>query len=325
MKNNGKKKISISTGCYNEERNLEELYSRIKSVFNQLPQYDWEIIIADNCSTDGSRDILRKLAAEDKRVKVILNSNNFGAIRSGHNALLQAAGDAVVIMCSDLQDPPEMIPAFLKQWEAGNKVVCAVKSKTQEGFAMATVRRFYYWLLSRFSEIKLIDNFYGFGLYDRQFMDALKKYHEPNPYFRGLVCEIGFKRVEVPFNQEKRKAGKSTYNLFSYYDFAMNGFVNHTKLPLRLAVFTGFFLAGISLLIAFGYLVYKLVFWDTFSLGLAPLVIGLFFFSAVQLIFIGIIGEYIGAIWTQVKNKPLAIEEEKINFDTPDDRESPDA
>lgn len=310
-----RKLISIATGCFNEQDNIEELYTRIKKVFDSLPQYDWEIVIADNYSTDNTRNILRKLAAADKRVKVILNSNNFGVVRSGYNCFLQTQGHATIMMCSDLQDPPEMIPVFLQHWEDGYKVVCAVKQKTPEKIFMRNVRKFYYWLLGKFSEIKLIDDFYGFGLYDRQFVDNLKKFHEPYPYFRGLVSEIGLPRKEVPFNQEKRKNGKSSYNFFSYYDMAMTGFVNHSKLPLRLAVFSGFILAGVSLLIAFGYFVYKLLYWDTFKLGIAPLVIGLFFFSAIQLIFIGIIGEYLGAVWTQVRNKPLVIEEEKINFD----------
>ncbi len=310
-----RKRITIITGCYNEEANLEELYMRIKAVFEKLPKYDWEVIIGDNCSTDNSREILRRIAKADKRWKVILNSNNFGIIRSGHNILLHSSGDAVISMCSDLQDPPEMIPEFIRLWEEGNKLVCAVKASTKEKFPMSVVRRFYYWLLAKLSETPLINNFYGFGLYDRQVIDAIRQYHEPYPYFRGLICEVGFKRIEIPFDQEKRKGGKSSYNFFSYYDTAMTGFVNHTKLPLRLAVFTGFIMAGISLLIALAYFIYKLLYWDTFNLGLAPLVIGLFFFSAIQLIFIGIIGEYLGAVWTQVKNKPLVIEEEKINFD----------
>lgn len=310
-----KKLISIATGCYNENANIREFYARVKAVFLPLPEYDWEIVIADNNSQDGTREILREIAAADKRFKVILNSNNFGIVRSGYNALLQTSGDAVVVMCSDLQDPPEDIPVFLKHWEEGNTVVCAVKAKTPEHFPMRQIRKVYYRLLRCLSETHLIDDFYGFGLYDRKFVDALKLYHDPYPYFRGLVSEIGFRRIEIPFEQQKRKAGKSSYNFFSYYDMAMTGFVNHTKFPLRLAVFSGFFLAGVSILIALGYLIYKLCYWDTFQLGLAPLVIGLFFFSAVQLIFIGIIGEYIGAIWTQVKNKPLVVEEERINFD----------
>lgn len=310
-----RKKISVSTNCFNEVGNIRELYNRIRAVFEKHPEYDWEIVIADNRSTDGTRELLREIASEDKRFKVILNSNNFGHIRSPMNALFHTGGDAVVIMCSDLQDPPELIHDFLRKWEEGYQVVCGVKPESKENPLMFAVRRFYYWLLSRFSETEQVRNFTGYGLYDRKFVEAFRKFHDPYPYFRGMIGEIGFRRTEIPFVQEMRKHGKTKNNFFTLYDMAMTGFVNHTKLPLRMAVFTGFFIAICSLLVAIAYLVYKLCFWSTFQLGLAPLVIGLFFFSAVQLIFIGIIGEYIGAIWTQVKNKPLAIEEETINFD----------
>jgi glycosyltransferase involved in cell wall biosynthesis len=308
------KKISVISGCYNEEGNLKEFYRRLVAVFGQLPGYKYEIIIADNCSTDRSREILREIAAKDPRFKVILNANNFGHIRSPFNALLQATGDAVVGLCSDLQEPPEMILEFVKQWESGYQVVCGVKPKSLENPLMFQVRCAYYWLLAGCSETPQIRNFTGFGLYDRRVVDAIKKFNEPYPYFRGLISEIGFKRIEVPFTQAARQHGKTKNNFFTLYDMAMTGFVNHTKLPLRLAAFSGFVLAFLSLLVAVGYFVYKLLFWQTFSLGLAPIVIGLFFFSSVQLIFIGIIGEYIGAIWTQVKNKPLVIEDERINF-----------
>lgn len=310
-----RKKISVSTNCFNEVGNIRELYDRIRAVFEKHPEYDWEIVIADNRSTDGTRELLREIASEDKRFKVILNSNNFGHIRSPMNAFFHTTGDAVVIMCSDLQDPPELIDEFLQKWEEGFQVVCGVKPESKENPLMFGVRRFYYWLLSRFSETEQVQNFTGYGLYDRKFVEAFRKFHDPYPYFRGMIGEIGFRRTEIPFVQEMRKHGKTKNNFFTLYDMAMTGFVNHTKLPLRLAVFTGFFIAICSLLVALAYLIYKLLYWDTFQLGLAPLVIGLFFFSAIQLIFIGIIGEYIGAIWTQVKNKPLAIEEETINFD----------
>lgn len=310
-----RKKISVVTGCFNEAENLPELYARLAAVWERHSGYDWELIVADNRSTDGSREVLRELARRDRRVKVILNSNNFGHVRSPANAFRQADGDAVVSMCSDLQDPPEMIERFLEHWEKGVKVVCAVKPASRENPLMAAVRRFYYGLLARFSETEQVRDFTGYGLYDRQFVDAFKKFPDPYPYFRGLVAEIGFERVEIPFVQDVRKHGRTKNNFFTLYDMAMTGFVNHTKIPLRLAVFCGFITAGCSLLVSLGYLVYKLVYWDTFSLGMAPVVIGLFFFSAVQLIFIGIIGEYLGAVWTQVKNKPLVIEEEKINFD----------
>jgi glycosyltransferase involved in cell wall biosynthesis len=308
------KTISIVSGCFNEEDNLHEFHARVTAVLEKFPQYDYEIIMADNCSTDNSRSVIRELASQDTRFKAILNANNFGHIRSPYNAMLQASGDAVVAICSDLQEPPELIADFIKKWEDDYQVVCGVKPKSKENAFMFLVRRFYYHLLASCSEIHQIQNFTGFGLYDRKVVDALKKFHEPYPYFRGLISEIGFKRTEVPFIQAARKHGKTKNNFFTLYDMAMTGFVNHTKLPLRLAAFMGFVVAGLSLIAAFVYFIYKLLYWDQFNVGLAPLVIGVFFFSSVQLIFIGIIGEYIGAIWTQVKNKPLVIEEERINF-----------
>lgn len=308
------KKISITSSCYNEEGNLPELHRRLTAVMSNFPQYDYEIIWSDNASTDGTRDVIRRICAEDKRVKAIFNAANFGQVRSPYNAMMSASGDAVVTMCSDLQESPELVANFIREWENGAKVVCGVKPKSKENPLMFFVRRCYYNLIKALSDTPQIENFTGFGLYDRCVIDAMKKFHEPNPYIRGLVAEIGFKRVEVPYEQQLRQHGKTKNNFFSLYDYAMNGFVNHTKLPLRLAVFTGFMLAGLSLLAALIYFIYKLVFWNDFAVGLAPMVIGLFFFSSVQLIFIGIIGEYIGAIWTQVKNKPLVIEEERINF-----------
>lgn len=311
-----KKRISIVSGCYNEEGNLQEFYDRVIKVMKRFPQYSYEIVIADNCSTDRSRDILRRIASGDKNFRVIFNANNFGPIRSGYNAFLQASGEAVVLMSSDLQDPPELIGDLIRKWEDGYQVVAAIKGRSKENLPTFLLRRFYYWLLSKVSDTDhIVQNFTGFGLYDRKFMNALKQYHDPIPYFRGFVSEIGFRRTEIEFVQPQRKHGRSKHSFFTLYDVAMSGFVNHSKLPLRLATFSGFSLAGISLLIALAYLVYKLLYWDTFSLGLAPLVVGLFFFSAVQLIFIGIIGEYVGAILTQVKNHPLVIEDEKLNFE----------
>ncbi|RJR42388.1 MAG: glycosyltransferase [Desulfobacteraceae bacterium] len=309
------KKISVTTTCFNEEKNLHEFYERLVRVFQKLERYDYEIIVADNCSTDGSRQILREIASRDKHFKVIFNSRNFGHLRSPHNALRKATGDAVIPMSSDLQEPPEVIPELVSQWEAGYHVVVAVKPKSREGFPMSFVRRFYYKLLARMSDSQqIIENFTGFGLYDRKFMDALEKYHDPYPYFRGLVTEIGFRRTSLEYVPGKRKHGKSKNNFFTLYDIAMTGFINHSKLPLRLAMFIGFCLAFFSFLISIGYFIYKLLYWQTFSLGIAPLVIGLFFFFAVQLIFMGIVGEYVGAILTQVKDYPLVIEDEKLNF-----------
>jgi glycosyltransferase involved in cell wall biosynthesis len=310
-----KKQISIVSGCLNEEGNLQEFYDRVIKVLAGFPQYSYEFIMADNCSTDGSRAILRKLADKNRDFKVILNANNFGPIRSGYNAFMQASGDAVVLMSSDLQDPPELIADFIWKWQEGYQVVAAIKGVSKENSLMFRMRSLYYWLLSKFSDSDhIVRNFTGFGLYDRKVMNALKLYKDPVPYFRGFISEIGFRRAEIEFVQPPRTRGHSKHDFFTLYDVAMSGFVNHSKLPLRLATFFGFCIAGISLLVAFVYFIYKLLRWDTFSLGLAPVVVGIFFFSAVQLIFIGIIGEYVGAILTQVKNHPLAIEDEKINF-----------
>ncbi len=314
-----KEKISIVTGCLNEVGNLQEFYDRVVTVMNSLPAYSFEIIVADNNSKDGSRELLRQIAAKDKAVKVILNSNNFGPVRSGFNAFLQATGDAVILMSSDLQDPPEVIRELVEKWESNYQVVVAVKTYSAESPWMDGLRWLYYVLLSAVSDSDyVIRGFTGFGLYDRKFMEALKLYREPLPYLRGLVSKIGFRQATVGFIQPKRKAGRSKHNIFSLYDVAMTGFVTHSKLPLRLSIFTGFVLGAIALLIAAWFFYLKLTHWDSFRLGLAPLVIGMFFFSAVQLIFIGIIGEYIGAILTQVKNQPLAIVDERINFDSVD-------
>lgn len=310
------KKISIVTGCYNEQGNIRELYDRLIAVLRQFPHCTYEIIVADNCSTDNTRDILRELSGRDGNFKVIFNSNNFGPIRSGYNAFLRATGDAVVLMSADLQDPPEVVAEFVRQWEQGYQVVTGIKSNARDRFWVSALRRIYYRLLANVSETDhVIQNFTGFGLYDRKFMDALKAFHDPVPYFRGFVGEIGFRRAEVRFTQPRRKHGRSKHNFISLYSYAITGFVNHSKLPLRLATLSGFCLAGLNLLVAFAYLGYKLFYWETFSVGIAPIVVGLFFFSAVQLIFIGIVGEYVGEILTQVKNRPLAIVDETINFD----------
>jgi len=315
-----KRKISIASPAYNEEGNIREFYDRVTAVIDRIPEYDFEIVISDNCSTDKTPEILRELAANDKRLKVILNARNFGHIRSPFNGMLQCTGDAVIVLVSDLQEPPELIPELIRNWEDGYKVVTCVKESSAESPVMYFLRRVFYWAIQRFSDsAEMIQNFNGFGMYDRQFMDALRRYRDPYPYFRGLVSEIGFERAVVKFEQPLRKRGLSKNNLFTLYDAAMSGFVNHSKLPLRLAAFVGFSVAMLSLLMAGIYLAYKLLYWDTFSLGIAPAVVGLFFFSAVQLIFIGVIGEYIGAIFTQVKQWPLVIEKERINF-TDDDQ-----
>jgi len=309
------KLISVVTPCYNEEENVEELYKKVKQVFQEIKTYEYEHIFIDNASKDRTVEILKKIASKDKNVKIIVNAKNFGHIRSPYYAMLQAKGDAVISLVADLQDPPHLIKDFIKKWEEGYKIVIGVKAKSEENPFVFFLRKMFYSIIKKISDIEHIKNFTGFGLYDKRFIDVLRNLDEPYPYFRGLVAELGFERCEIEYVQPKRKRGKSANNFYTLYDIAMLGFVNHSKLPLRLASFIGFGVAVVSLLVALVYFVYKLIYWEKFIVGSAPLVIGLFFFSSVQLFFIGIIGEYIGAIYTQVKNHPLVIEKERINFD----------
>ena len=311
------KLISIVTPCFNEEENVEECYRRVRQLFASLGNYRYEHIFIDNASTDGTMGVLRRLAAGDRSVKVILNARNFGHIRSPYHAILQARGDAVVLFVADLQDPIELIPRFLEQWEAGHRIVMGIKSRSREAPLMFLVRRFYYRLASRLSEIELTDNFYGFGLYDRRVVEILKEVDDPYPYFRGLIADIGFSPAKIEYTQPRRERGITKNNFYTLYDLAMLGITNHSKVPLRMATVTGFCLAMLSLLVAVVYFGYKLLFWYRFEVGMAPLVIGIFFFTAVQLFFTGILGEYIGAIHTQVLKRPHVIEKERINFDEP--------
>jgi len=315
------KLISIVTACYNEEGNIELLSTKVKELFEgSLPNYDYEHIFIDNNSSDDTVNILRKLAEDDKKIKVILNSRNFGHIRSPYHGILQSTGDATVLLVSDFQDPLNLIVDFVKEWEKGYKVVVGVKTKSVENFLMFAVRKFYYRLIEKFSETEQIKNYTGFGLYDKSFVECMKGLNDPYPYIRGLITELGFERKEIEYTQPIRKKGKTKNNFYTLYDMAMLGFVNHSKVPLRLATFIGFLVANLSILVAVSYFVAKLIFWDAFEAGTAPMVIGVFFFASVQLIFIGIIGEYIGAIYTQVKQRPLVIEKERINF--PKEKES---
>ncbi|HNW90447.1 MAG TPA: glycosyltransferase family 2 protein [Bacteroidales bacterium] len=309
------KKISVLTPCFNEEENVEILCNEVKKVFDGLPGYEYEHVFIDNNSQDKTVEILKEIAAQDKHVRIIVNVRNFGHIRSPYYGLLQVTGDCVIVMAADMQDPPEVIPALVEKWEQGYKIVTAVKKKSRENPVMFLLRKVYYNMLEKFSEGEQIKNFTGFGLYDRSFIEVIRRIDDPYPYFRGLISEVGFQISSVEYVQPKRLHGKTKNNFYTLYDIGMLGFVNHSKLPLRLASFIGFTVAIFSLLIAIGYLIYKLIYWNEFKLGTAPLVIGLFFFSSVQLFFIGIIGEYIGAIHTQVRKRPLVIEKERINFD----------
>jgi glycosyltransferase involved in cell wall biosynthesis len=308
------KKLSIVSGCFNEAGNVEELVARVAKVMSALPQYDYEQIIIDNASTDGTQEILRKLAAENPRLKVILNARNFGHIRSPYYGLMQGKGDAVIYVASDLQEPPELIPDFLKKWEEGAKAVVAIKDSSDESPLFFAVRRLYYLLVEGLAEFKTVKNFTGFGLYDRAIMDYCRTVADPYPYFRGLISEIGLPIAQISYHQPARKRGITKNNFFTLYDLAMLGITNHSKVPLRLAAMLGFATALLSLVVALVYLIYKLVFWYSLPVGTAPLVIGLFFFASVQLFFIGILGEYIGAIHTQVLKRPLVVEKERINF-----------
>lgn len=309
-----KKIISIVTPCYNEEDNVVELHRQIVDVMAALPDYQFEHIYIDNASTDHTVAILRGMAQEDPRVRVIVNTRNFGHIRSPYYALLQAHGDAVICMASDLQDPPALIKDFVEKWEAGYKVVMGVKTKSQESPLMYSFRKLYYRSLQKVSDTSLVENFTGYGLYDQQVIQILREMNDPYPYFRGLIADIGFPAAKIDFTQPKRKHGITKNNFLTLYDIAMLGLTSYSKVPLRLATMFGFLVAVISFLVGLFYLVYKLLHWQTFSAGSAPVVVGLFFFGAVQLFFLGIVGEYIGAIYTQVLHRPLVIEKERINF-----------
>lgn len=309
------KKISILTGCFNEEMNVAELCRQVKAVFAELGQYDYEHVFIDNHSQDRTVSILREIARQDPHVKVIVNARNFGQVRSVFYGLLQTKGDATILMVADLQDPPAMIKEFLKKWEEGYKLVAGVKKGSHDSPLMFVVRKLFYYVMGHLSEVEQIKNFTGFGLYDKKVVDLLRTMDDAYPYLRGMICEIGYDIARVEYVQPVRKRGKTSHTFYSLYDMAMLGITNHSKVPLRLATMLGFLISLLSILTAFGYLIAKLIFWDNFTVGIAPLVISLFFFSSVQLFFIGILGEYIGSIHTQVLKRPLVIEAERINFD----------
>jgi polyisoprenyl-phosphate glycosyltransferase len=309
------KKISVVSPAYNESGNVQPLVERVRAIFAELPQYEYEHIIIDNASTDTTVDELRALAAEDRHVKVIVNARNFGHIRSPHHALLEADGDAVIVLLSDLQDPPELLAEFLREWELGWKVVVGVKTSSEESGLMFHIRTAYYKLVERLTSVKVLRHYTGFGLYDRQVMEEVRRFGDPYPYFRGMIAEIGFPIKQIAYGQRRRERGITKNNFYTLYDMAMLGITNLSKVPLRVVTFGGFVFAFLSLIAGLLYLVAKLLFWNQFVLGLAPTMIGLFFLGSVQLIAIGIIGEYIGSIHTIVQNRPLVTEKERINFD----------
>lgn len=309
------KKISLFTPCYNEEGNVYELYKKVTEVMKQLPQYTYEYIFIDNHSTDKTREILRKIAAKDKRVKVIFNVSNFGPSRSGSYGFYQTSGDVSICLACDFQDPPEMIPEFIKKWEEGYKVVWGKKIGSEESKFMYAIRCLYYKIIKVFAESKQYENVTGFGLYDREVMDLFRKANDPEPILRNLVGEYGYEVGIVEYFQPTRKKGKSSYNFFRYYSQAMHSLITTSRVPLRIATFVGIAIGAVSGSIGIVYLVLKLLFWNSFDMGVAPLVCGVFFIGAVQLVFLGIIGEYIGEILARQMNRPLVIEEERLNFD----------
>jgi glycosyltransferase involved in cell wall biosynthesis len=309
------KLITVVTPCFNEEQNVSAVYARVRQAFSAVPGYTYEHLFIDNASEDRTPGILRELAQEDSRVKVILNARNFGQLRSPFHAIREAGGDAVVFLVADLQDPPELIPRFIELWERGARVVMAVKTRSAESRLLYVLRGCYYRWLRRVSDVALVDQFTGFGLYDRKVVDILRTVDDQPPYFRGIVAELGYDIATVEFTQPKRERGKSKNNFFSLFDLAIVGMTSYTKAPLRLATILGFCTAILSLAVALVYFVYKLLFWERFQVGAAPLVIGLFFCASVQLFFLGVIGEYVGAIYTQVRKRPLVVEKERINFD----------
>lgn len=315
------KKISVVTPCYNEQDNIMDLYNYIKKIFSQLNQYQYEHIFIDNASTDHTITILKNIAKKDNRIKIIINSRNFGYIRSSFYGLTQANGDAVVLLAADLQDPPELIPSFLEKWESGYKIVAGVKITSDETFFMSLLRKAYYNFITKISDTPLIKNFMGFGLYDSKIIKLLRSVEDPYPYFRGLISEMGFDVAKIFYHQPLRKRGITKNNFFTLYDLAMTGITKHSKIPLRIATMGGIFLFMTSCVIAIVYFSLKIFFWNHFPLKMSALTIGLFFFSSLQLVFIGLLGEYILSIHAQVQRRPLVIAVEKINFDCDIQRE----
>lgn len=309
------KTISIVIPCYNEEENVEAMYQAVDRVFNKdLPDYRYELIFIDNDSKDRTREIIRRLCSQDERVKGILNAKNFGQFNSPYYAMLQSTGDCTVLMAADFQDPVDMIPKYVKEWENGYKIVIGIKKSSKENKIMYWLRSCYYKTIKKLSDVEQIEHFTGFGLYDARFIKVLRELHDPTPFLRGIVAELGFRRKEIPYEQPKRRAGKTSNNFYRLYDAAMLSITSYTKAGLRLATIFGSICSFISLAVALVYLIMKLMYWDRFPAGMAPLLIGMCFLGSVQIFFIGLVGEYIMSINARVMKRPLVIEEERINF-----------
>ena len=311
-----KKVISIVIPTYNEEENVVPLHKELVKMFSQsLPNYDYEILFIDNKSTDSTRDKIRLLCSQNKGTRAIFNIRNFGHTNSPYYGILNSSGDCAILMCADFQDPVEMVPEMVKEWETGFDIVCGVKTKSEENRLMYFLRSCYYRLIRATSHVEQIEHFTGFGLYDKSFVDVLRNLEDPAPFLRGLVAELGPERKIIEYKQEKRRGGKSKHNLYSLYDYAMLAFTSYTKLGLRILSIGGFFMAAISLIIAVVYLVQKLIDWYGFPGGTAPILIGVFAFGSVQLFFLGVLGEYILSINQRIMNRPLVVEEERIGYE----------
>ncbi|MDE6743920.1 MAG: glycosyltransferase family 2 protein [Lachnospiraceae bacterium] len=311
------KKISIMVPCYNEVENVDLMARALTDVMQkQLSKYDYEILFIDNCSTDGTKDHLEQICSKDKKIKAIFNVTNFGQFNSPFYGMCQTTGDCTITVCCDFQDPLEMIPKFVEEWEKGHRIVSGIKSSSKENAFIYFLRTVYYKIIKSMSDVKFIEHFTGFGLYDKTFISLLKQLDDPIPFIRGIVAEYGagFNMIQIEYEQPKRQAGKTHNNFYTLYDAAMLSFTSYTKVGLRLATFMGFFLGGMSLLVAIGYLIYKLLHWYTFQAGMAPLVIGIFLIGSVQLFFIGFLGEYILNINTRVIHRPIVVEEKRLNF-----------
>jgi len=311
------KTISIITPCYNEEANVMNLYKQVRQVMADIGAYPYEHIFIDNHSADNTVPILKSIASQDPNVKIIVNARNFGHIRSPIHALFAARGDAVISIVADLQDPPATIHEFIRAWENGASCVLGIKRSSEENTLMFWLRKQYYKLADRLSSLETIQNFTGFGLYDRKVVELIRSFDDPYPYFRGMIAEIGLPTVKLMYDQPVRRFGVTKNNWYTLYDIGMLGIINYSKIPLRLATFAGFLGAAVSFLTALGYLIAKLVYWSTFTVGVAPMIIGIFFIQSLLLVFLGVMGEYIGAIYTQLQHRPYAVELERINFELP--------
>ncbi len=309
------KKISILVPTYNEEGNVVPLSEALIAEITKLEKYDYEIIFIDNDSKDSTREKLRSLCESNPKIKAIFNAKNFGQFNSPYYGLCQMTGDCVILFCADFQDPVEMLPKFVEEWENGNKIVCAIKTSSKESKIMRFLRTCYYKMIKKMSSVEQIEHFTGFALYDRSFIEVLKKLDDPIPFLRGIVAEMGFKRKDIPYQQAKRRTGKTHNNWYTLYDAAMLSFTSYTKIGMRIATIFGFVLSFLSVMIGVVYLILKLCFWNLFPIGDAPLLIGMFTLSGIQLFFIGLLGEYILSINTRVMKRPLVIEECRLNFD----------